>query len=215
MKSGALELLSPTRRMLVNAVKERGKATAEELAAANYLSVAAVRMHLAALERLGILAHTRRSRGPGRPQHIYHLTEAGEQLFPQGYAPMLRNVMKMVAGDPECAEKFWNMFEDGQVAALGPKLAGLPIEEQVRKLVETGRNKGFEPVLTQTGKYSWTVEVHHCPVVRLAQDSDRLCQAEANVAERLLGGGATVRLEGTRARGGVSCRFTVRAPGPN
>jgi len=98
-----LDLLPNTRRLLLLGIKERGEATADELSRASFLSIAAVRMHLYALETEGFVTHSRRRDGPGRPTHVFCLTPIGEELFPQGYAIMAMALLDAVeaAGAPK------------------------------------------------------------------------------------------------------------------
>lgn len=74
--------------------------TVDKLAAALVLSDNAVRAHLAALERDGLVLQlgVRHSGGSGgKPAHIYGLTSAAEALFPKAYAPALRSLLDVLS----------------------------------------------------------------------------------------------------------------------
>ena len=76
----------------------RGSQTVNELAGALGLTDNAVRTHLTALERDG-LVQTRGTRpGPRKPNTTYGLTpEAEQQLFPKAYGPVLRQLLDVLA----------------------------------------------------------------------------------------------------------------------
>ena len=76
-----------TRQRIIEFLKEKRQATVEELAAAIDLTPMAVRYHLNVLQADNLISTfaVRRQSGPGRPQQIYKLTEAADELFPEDY----------------------------------------------------------------------------------------------------------------------------------
>src|SRR5690606_29235429 len=99
-----LDFLGPVRKDVILALKERGVATAQELAEATFLSIAAARSHLLVLERTGLITYERHREGVGRPAHRYRLSDRGESLFPQGYATLSKSLMAIAFQHPECKE---------------------------------------------------------------------------------------------------------------
>src|SRR5438094_6657293 len=67
--------------------------TASELAQALGLTTNAVRTHLAALERDGLVRPQGVRRGAFRPTATYALTPEAEHLLPRPYKPLLRAVL--------------------------------------------------------------------------------------------------------------------------
>ncbi|HEX7021503.1 MAG TPA: MarR family transcriptional regulator, partial [Trueperaceae bacterium] len=68
------------------AIKERGRATVGELAAALGVTRACVHSHLTALKRAELVRKTGVVQvWRGRPEHTFELTEAGDRLFPKNY----------------------------------------------------------------------------------------------------------------------------------
>src|SRR5438046_3395216 len=72
----------------------RSRQTITSLAEALGLTDNAVRMHIAALHRDGIVEQlgTQRDTG-GKPARLYGLTRAGEELFPKAYALVLSKLV--------------------------------------------------------------------------------------------------------------------------
>jgi predicted ArsR family transcriptional regulator len=94
-----LRFLTSTRGRLV-ALLRRDIRTVEEMASELQLSDNAVRAHLAALERDGLVRQqgVRRSGMAGKPAHAYELTADAEQLFPKPYAIVLNNLLDALDG---------------------------------------------------------------------------------------------------------------------
>src|SRR6476659_10437639 len=76
----------------------RSRLTITGLADALHLTDNAVRTHIAALERDGIVEHvgTQRDTG-GKPARVYGLTGEGEELFPKAYALVLGKLVEEIA----------------------------------------------------------------------------------------------------------------------
>src|SRR5437764_4119252 len=67
--------------------------TVNDLAAALGLTDNAVRSHLTALERDGLVRPSGTRRGTRKPAVTYALSPEAEQLFPKEYGPILRNLL--------------------------------------------------------------------------------------------------------------------------
>jgi predicted ArsR family transcriptional regulator len=71
----------------------QGTETVNDLAAALGLTDNAVRAHLTALERDGLVRPTGMRRGPRKPAVTYALSPEADQLFPKEYGPVLRHLL--------------------------------------------------------------------------------------------------------------------------
>ena len=81
----------------VAALLRRGMSTVEELARELALTDNAVRSHLAALERDGLVVQSGVRRGVGKPAYTYALTPDAERLFPRAYGALLRLMLDVLA----------------------------------------------------------------------------------------------------------------------
>src|SRR2546430_17581595 len=77
-----------TRGQIITLLR-RSSRTVDELAQALDLTHTAVRAHLAALERDGLVFQGSERRGSGKPSAVYDLTPAAEYLFPKSYSQLL------------------------------------------------------------------------------------------------------------------------------
>ena len=100
-------LLASTRGQII-ALLRRSSRTVGELAGALELTDNAVRSHLAALERDGLVEQRPgTSRGVGKPAYVYSLTPAADALLPKAYAPVLGILLGTLGermGEEELAE---------------------------------------------------------------------------------------------------------------
>ena len=98
MQGGFEQRFLESTRGQVVALLRRGPRTVDELAEAMGLTDNGVRMHLAALERDGIVhrSGSRRGEGAGKPAAIYELTAEAEARFSRAYAPVLGAVLEEI-----------------------------------------------------------------------------------------------------------------------
>src|SRR5262245_38568811 len=73
-----------------------GPRTVNDLAAALDLTDNAVRLHLGALERDGLVEQEGTLRGRSRPAYVYRLTPEAEAFFPRAYATVLSEVLAFI-----------------------------------------------------------------------------------------------------------------------
>jgi predicted ArsR family transcriptional regulator len=92
------KFFASTRGRIVMLLRRTGH-TVEELAQALGLTDNAIRAHLAALERDGIVQQRGTvSHGSGKPAYVYELTpEAEEDLFPKAYRPVLHQILGVMS----------------------------------------------------------------------------------------------------------------------
>src|SRR5215467_3390745 len=84
-----------TRGQIVTLLR-RSSHTVDELAQELHLTHTAVRAHLAALERDGLVQQRSERRGSGKPSSVYDLTPAAEYLFPKSYDQLLDQLLDIL-----------------------------------------------------------------------------------------------------------------------
>jgi len=190
--SGERRFLETTRGQLVTLLR-RGPRPVDELARALGLTDNAVRAHLTALERDGIVGQngTRRNAGAGKPATLFELRPEGEALLSRAYAPVLRGLLEELAMQLP-ADRIESILE-----GLGRRLAveflpppGATAEARVEAaanvlralggLIELDRAAGF-PVIRGFG----------CPLAVAVERRPEACLAVQTLLEEV--SGATVR----------------------
>jgi predicted ArsR family transcriptional regulator len=85
-----------TTRGRVVALFRRGRHTVDDLAAALGLTDNAVRVHLSALQRDGLIRQRGARPSGGKPAIVYELTPEAAELFPRAYAPVLSRLVDVL-----------------------------------------------------------------------------------------------------------------------
>jgi DeoR family suf operon transcriptional repressor len=184
--------------------------TAKELGDRFGLTPNALRRHLDSLEAEELVRHRREVRGVGAPVHAYGLTEAGEALFPQAYAPVLAAVLEAVretAGPAGVRQLFARQWA-GLVEGAGERLAELPLPERAQLVAELRSSQGYMADAAPLDGGAAVIREHHCAVRDVATRFPEICEAELELMERLLG--VPVERTGHMLSGCATCEYTAR-----
>jgi DeoR family transcriptional regulator, suf operon transcriptional repressor len=84
-----------TRQQIVNALR-RTPLTASEIGARLGLTHNAVRVHLSALQRDGLVRQSRLRKGAGRPSVVYEVVPTAEALFSRAYVPFVAHLVQVL-----------------------------------------------------------------------------------------------------------------------
>ena len=216
-----------TRDRVLAAVLERGPVSAAELGSGLGFTPAAVRRHLDALSRDGLIEVKRggsTSAGAGRPARRYVLSQRGQSRLGNDYLDIARAALAQlgsVAG-PDAVAEFARIRFAGMEERYRPLIeaAGPDLEDRAQALASALSSDGFVGSARVVGGSSprgtmLSVQLcqGHCPVQQLAADFPTFCDQETAVFSRLLG--VDVRRLSTLARGGHVCTTHIpmgRAP---
>lgn len=176
-------LLESTRGRVV-AILRRSAQTVNDLAAALELTDNAVRLHLSALERDGLVEqHGVRRVGAGKPANVYRTTAEAEALFPKPYDRVLAELLVVLEErhSPEEVEA-WLREVGARLGRLSaPPAADLRerAEHAAAVLTELG---GLAEVEEREGNLC--LQGYGCPLGALATSHPVTCRlAEALVSE--------------------------------
>ncbi|HET6229483.1 MAG TPA: ArsR family transcriptional regulator [Longimicrobiaceae bacterium] len=204
-----IERLLATTRGQIIALLRRSARTVNELAAELELTDNAVRSHLAALERDGLVEQQRGSpRGVGKPASLFALTSAADTLLPKAYAPVLGLLLGTLAERMGREAVTDLLREVGRRAAADRARDGndlrMRIEAAYGLLGELGGVADLEE-----GDGAVIIRGYSCPLAALVPEHPEVCQlAESLLAEIV---GVPVRehcQKGDRPR----CCFEIALP---
>jgi DeoR family transcriptional regulator, suf operon transcriptional repressor len=197
--------------LLVALKKAARPLTAKELAGQFGLTANALRRHLKTLEDDELVAYRREVRGVGAPVYAYSLTEAGQALFPQAYAPVLTAVLQAVreTQGPEGLVALFRRQWSRLVEQATPRLAELPLAERAQLVAELRSSQGYMAEVVTTGADEARLLEHHCAIRDVAEEFPEICAAEQELIERLLG--VSVERTGHILSGCSACEYVVRA----
>jgi predicted ArsR family transcriptional regulator len=176
--------LASTRGRLI-ALLRGSSCTVNELAEALGLTDNAVRMHLATLERDGLVRQSGVRPGLRKPHYAYELTPEAEQLFPKSYGTILNQLLNVLddrlpAG---VAEEFLREVGRRLAADLPAPAAGADLEQRLKIVVDVFRELGG---LAQVEKHDGHIFIRgdSCPLAAVSSHHPQVCRmAEALVAE--------------------------------
>lgn len=199
-------LLGDTQAKLLRLLRRSAK-TITELARALRLTDNAVRMHVAALRRDGIVADvgTQRDTG-GKPARLYGLTREGQELFPKAYAVVLGKLVEEVARTEGVERARALLREVGSRVAADVKR---PADQKAR--VETAaavlRSLGAD-IDVERAESGWKLQGHACPLSAVTADHPEVCALACGLVADITGGSVAECCErGENPR----CAFTIQA----
>lgn len=193
----------------VVALLRRGEHTVDELAAALGLTDNAVRSHLAALERDGVVRQRGSRSTGGKPAFLYEIAPEVESLFSTAYRPVLVELVQVLAERLPAEAVHDALQEVGRrLAAASPVAPSADLRRRV---------DAAALVLTQLGGIAEVVETDEgyllrgtaCPLADAVRAHPSTCQAAERMVAELTG---TPVIERCDRDGRPRCAFVV-APG--
>jgi predicted ArsR family transcriptional regulator len=181
-----LELLSGETRSRLLSLLRRSPQTITALSQTLKLTDNAVRTHIAALERDGIVKHlgTQRDTG-GKPARLYSLTKEGEELFPKAYALVLGSLVEEITredGEAHTVELLRAVGE--RMATKGP--ASKAGSDRVEKAAEALRALGGDIEVRHSGSV-WRLQGHACPFSAVTTKHAEVCALAQAVVATIVG----------------------------
>jgi len=179
-------LLASTRGRVV-ALLRRSAQTVNELAGMLELTDNAVRLHLSALERDGLVEpHGTRREWTGKPATVYRTTPGAEALFPKPYDRVLSEVLVLLAerNSPEEFERLVREAGRRLGRAAGPESGDLAARAQHAAAVLTELG-GLAEVETEGDELR--LQGYSCPLGRLTAEHPRVCLLAESMVSEMLG----------------------------
>lgn len=206
----ALASLPESRRRILEHLKCKGEAGADDMADALDMTVSGARQHLVALERDGLIAYRIVREGAGRPRHSYRLTPAGDALFPRRYADLANELLEYAEGeDPALVARLFDRRGARRLAQARARMAGLPFDEQVQTLARILDEDGYLADATQREDGVYVITEHNCAVLSVAQRYGHACGSELIFLQGALPGAEVTRVSHQLVSGHV-CAYEVR-----
>ena len=190
------------------ALLRRGSRTVDELATALGVSDNAVRLHVAALERDGVVQQRGvRPAGPagGKPAYSYEVAPDAERLFTSAYIPVLTQLVGVLAEQMSAARL------EGLLREVGRRLA--PAKGTGAGTVRT-RAETAATILTEMGGVvdveesdgAIVLRGYSCPLADAVRAHPGTCHATESLVSEIVGVPAQEHCDrGARPR----CRFAI------
>jgi predicted ArsR family transcriptional regulator len=195
--------------------QEKAGLTVDDLTARLQVTRAAVRQHLAALERDGYVRKQGLRLTGGRPGYVYTLTAVGHELFPKQYSWFSSLVLTALRrqGGSEGLIALMRQLAAGVATNLADRMAGKTPAKQIQELERLLNEMGYNAqVKSPPDAVPTTVVATHCVYHALAEEFSEVCHFDLELMGRLTG----VRIQHAECmvRGGQVCRFLFEAAAP-
>jgi predicted ArsR family transcriptional regulator len=177
-----------TRGQLVTLLR-RGGRTVEELAQELDLTDNGVRVHLATLERDGIVRQRgskRHGSGGGKPAYIYELTPEAEELFPKAYEPVLGQLLDVLEVQLGPQESEALLRSVGRRIAEGQTVPADGVRGRLEAAVGLLNELGGLAELEERDG-SFVIRGYSCPLAGVAPDNPEVCQMAETLLTELAG----------------------------
>nr|MBA2753666.1 hypothetical protein [Chloroflexia bacterium] len=198
---------------IVEHLKRAGTADAETLASVVRITPSGTRQHLATLARERIVECDRARGMPGRPRHLYRLTETGDALFPRAYAALTNELLGYL--DAEDADLLGRIFERRAARRLDEareRLRGRSFEGRVAVLADILDRDGYVADAAAQADGSYLVTEHNCAILSVARHHRHACSSELDFLRAAMPDAAVTRVA-HRLAGGHVCAYRVAPAG--
>jgi len=201
-----------TRRAITKLLKTEGPLDSAKLAERLGLTAMAVRQHLYALQREGLVAAEARPVPIGRPAKFWRLTREADRLFPEAYAELsvaLIDSVKDAFGD-EGLERVLTSRCARQRMDYGKRIRpGDRLEKRLQELAKVRTEEGYMAEIRSEGEGSYLLVENHCPICAAANACQGFCSTELDLFRSVLGPGVSVERAEHIIKGDQRCVYRV------
>lgn len=216
--------MQETRRIILDILRMHQQATVEDIVAElqqrrGSITSVTVRHHLMRLQRDGFIVapELRRRTTPGRPQHVYMLTEKAREQFPNNYqrlaASLLEEMRKRLPPDGV------NVIIEGVADALAGDVQippELPFQQRLELVTRLLTEQGYQ-AYWEARSDGYVLHTANCPYHQVATaepaDQRHLCALDMRLISNLLG--AVPRRLDHMLDEGETCSYWVPATSLN
>lgn len=164
----------------------RSRHTVTSLAEALGLTDNAVRMHIAALHRDGIVDQVGSQRDTGgKPARLYALTREGEELFPKAYALVLGKLVDEIVRTHGRERAIQLLRAVGEHAAAEAR-AGTDPQQRMEAAAAVFRDLGADALVEQTAA-GWRMQSYGCPLSAVTAGHAEMCELGKAIVEKVVG----------------------------
>jgi len=198
------QFFAGTRGRIITLLR-RSSRTVDELTQALGLTHTAVRAHLAALERDGLVQQRSERRGSRKPSSVYDLAPAAEYLFPKAYGQLLDQLLEVLQRRMTPEEVETLLREVGQRMAAQWKIPPGNLRVRLEAAVEVLNELGGL-MERETGEKTVSIRGYRCPFAAVVPEHPEVCRLAETLLSELVGVPVQEHCERT---GPVPCRFVV------
>lgn len=210
--------MQETRQHILNILKQRGEATVEELVEelrerrGDSITAVTVRHHLNELLKEQLITNPQQMHRttPGRPRHVYMLTEKAKEYFPNNYEPLAATLLEQIAS--HFPQPQVNVIMEGVAdrMAVEAGIPHVPLAERMDKVVDYLNEHGYNAEWEKENG-GFVLRTVNCPYHHIVGSGHTLCDMDMRLVASLLG--IVPRLMSRMSEGDNSCAYFIPEPG--
>lgn len=202
-----------TRRAITKLLKTEGPIDSAQLAQRLGLTAMAIRQHLYALQREGLVTSEDRPVPIGRPAKFWRLTREADHLFPEAYAELsvaLINSVKDAFGEEGLERVLTSRCARQRVdydKRIGPQDS---LDKKLDELARVRTEEGYMAEIRREADGSFLLVENHCPICAAANACQGFCSTELELFRSVLGPGVSVERAEHIIKGDQRCVYRVK-----
>jgi predicted ArsR family transcriptional regulator len=195
-------------------LKSKGPQTATRLARRLNVTPMAVRQHLYAFSKEGLVDFSDERRPVGRPVRVWRLTERAQARFPENHAELTLEMIEAMRAtfgedglDQLLAERTRRQLVEYRERI--DKSGDPSLQGRVRALAAIRREQGYMAESVARSDGTLLLRENHCPICVAAKSCQGLCREELALFQSVLGPGARVERTDHILAGASRCAYVI------
>lgn len=178
-----------TQEAVLHYLKRNGEMTVADLCGMLGITSMAVRRHLGALQKDGLIESRLVKQTRGRPTYRYRLSQKAESLFPSGFQTLAQELLDTVyeAQGHKGVMELLKKRNEKRFQRLESRVEGKTLEERVEEVAKIFSEDGFMTEWEKLPDGNYLIFQRHCSVHDLANKYRQMCVLEPVLMELLLG----------------------------
>lgn len=186
--------MQKTRQQILDVINHKKQATVNEIVEelqhlrGDQITAVTVRHHLNLLQKENYITcpEIRHKNRPGRPQHVYILTEKAHNHLPSNYKMLTTHIIEEVRKSlpPQQVNVIFEGIADEM--AQTAQIPNLPIEERFGLVIEYLNDIGYDATWEKQDD-GYMLYTSNCPYHDIAQHDETLCHMDHRLIASLVG----------------------------
>jgi len=186
--------MQKTRQQILDVLNRNGASTVSEITEVlkerrgDSITAVTVRHHLNLLQKQQLIAtsEARRREQPGRPQHVYVLTENAHEHFPSNYPQLASGIIQQLKTrlQPEQVNVIFEGLADDMAAAA--HIPDTSLTERLNMAVNYLSDQGYA-ASWESSDEGYVLHTSNCPYHEIAQIDETLCNMDMRLISSLIG----------------------------
>lgn len=209
--------MQATRQQILEILRIHTEATVDEVVEelrqrrGDDITPVTVRHHLTRLQESGLVdaARMQHRDTPGRPRHVYRLTERGIAYFPGNYQKLAAGLLDQI--EKHLSQQGVNVILEGvaQQMAHEAGISANSMTERLDSVIVYLNDNGYE-ARWEAAEQGYILHTVNCPYHHISHENDALCYMDMRLISALLG--VIPRLMSRIAAGDSSCSYFIPRP---